>query len=904
MVVAVALPLAAQEKSGTVEGIVTDADGVALPGVTIVGSGANMMGTRNTVTDQNGTFRFVNVPPGEYTLTATLAGFQPLKQDLVPVALGKTVHLDMKMESGFGDTIEVTSESFQIDTTSSKVGANITDEFISSMPTDRQYQMVMSILPGAIEGNNPIMHGSSSADNMYLMDGMTSVDPMTNTWSTAINFDTIQEVQVATGGITAEYGRGTGALVNMLTKSGSNEFHGILRAHVTDTDWNAEPDEGKFYFSDSTRYITETRWGANLGGPIMRDHLWFFLSWEERGKEKPYSIWATPEDLLAAGDSGDIEGNRTVGPAPYAGHYGQVKLTWSPTASNTFMVQYMDDPIDFPNYRYRGYSTRGEGAEVTQEQGGYNYMATWTGILSDNSFLDAKYNAKRNDLNQVGPAGGTTYRITNSAGTIYWNSPTRFYESKRDYDVMSVNYSRFVDDFGGDHNFKAGLEYFKIDGGQNYNYYPGNGEYIRLTSDGEDPYYRYLYTQQRGWQNYDTTNWTLFLQDSWQVTSKLTLNLGLRFESLVEQTPTGFKGLDWGFGDRIAPRLGFAYAIGDKGQSNLHGSAGRYYDVFGSYVTRTFVETPNLQYTFQYWNSDLGDWDPDRTYHYDIGAASASLFPLDAPYMDEFTLGYEGRVSDTMSWSVDAIYRTWEKGVEDDDGQYFEEFPDNPPNDGNYVFMNLGNYRKYKGIEVSLRKRLGAGKYQFLTSYTYSDTSSLWGNSDYATGYADNPFNYYNYQGRTTFDYRHLFKVNGSYFLPYNFMIGTNFTYYSAQPYSIDADVETSAGSQWEGQSFGGYRPEPQGSRERPSHYRWDLRFEWNVGIGKGMSIGLYADIFNVTNTQPVRAVDGYYGVIEIDEPGQQIDNNGVPVDTSDFEGQPDEWQAPRSYFFGAKFEF
>ena len=87
------------------------------------------------------------------------------------------------------------------------------------MPTNRQYQMVMSILPGAVEMNNPVVHGASTRDNMYLIDGMTSVDPMTTTWSTAINFDNIQEVQVTTGGITAEYGKGTGALVNMLTKS-------------------------------------------------------------------------------------------------------------------------------------------------------------------------------------------------------------------------------------------------------------------------------------------------------------------------------------------------------------------------------------------------------------------------------------------------------------------------------------------------------------------------------------------------------------------------------------------------------------------------------------------------------------------------------------------------------------
>jgi outer membrane receptor protein involved in Fe transport len=772
------------------------------------------------------------------------------------------------------------------------------------MPTDRQYQMVMSILPGAIEGNNPSMNGSAGSDNMYLMDGMTSVDPMTTTWSTAINFDNIQEVQVTTGGISAEYGRGTGALVNMLTKSGSNQFHGTVRAHVTDTDWNSEAKPGNYYFDDATRYITEDRWSFNLGGPIARDHLWFFVSYEDRGKTKPTSVWAGPDDLMNAADTGDLAGNITQSDTPYEGHYAQAKATWSPNSSNTFMVQYMDDPIDIPNlYSYIGYNSRGEGADVLREQGGYNVMATWTGILTDNAFLDAKFNAKRNSLNNLPTGSGTTYRLSNSAGTVYYGNATSDYRTNRNYDVVSGAWSQFVDDLAGDHNFKFGLEWFDITNDYYSESYPGN-EYLRYYSDGETPYYRYVWTQRRGWLTTTNTSWTVFAQDSWMVTSRLTLNLGLRFENMVEQTPQGYKGLDWDFGDRFQPRLGFAYALGSKGDSNLHGSYGRYHDTFGNYVTRTFVVSPNSQYYLQYWDTTNNEWDLDRTYYYDVGAANADQFVLDSPYMDEFTLGYEGRLTDTMSWSVDAIWRTWEKGIEDDDGQLFNEFPDNPPDDGNYVFTNLGKYREYQGLQFTLRKRLGGGKYQFLASYTYSDTESLWGNEDYASVYADNPFNYYNWWGRPPMDLTHMAKLNGSWFLPAGFMVGTNFTYWSGQPYTIYVDVQTSPGSEWDGVEFGNYYPEPRGSREYDATYRWDLRAEWNIALGKGFNFGLYVDIFNVTNAQPVVATYNYAGVLEIDQPGQQIDNNGNPVDFSDFEPEPDEWQAPRSYFFGAKIEF
>jgi len=905
VIVAVALPLAAQEKSGTVAGVVFDGDGVPLPGATVSVTGENMMGARNTITDAGGVFRFMSIPPGSYTVAASLAGFQSVKQDNVPVSLGKTAHLDMTLKSGFGDTIEVTSETMLIDTTSSKVGANVTSEMLSAMPTDRQYQYVMALLPGAVEANNPMMHGASGSDNMYMVDGASTTDPLTNTWSTAINFDNIQEVQVTTGGISAEYGRGTGAVVNMLTKSGSNQFHGMVRAHVTDTEWNSEAKGDRFYFSDSTRYITEDRWSFNLGGPIVRDNLWFFVSWEDRGKTKPTSVFQTPDDFMNAGDTGDSASYITHGDTPYEGHYGQAKLTWSPNSSNTFMAQYMDDPIDIPNlYSYLGYNSRGEGSDVLREQGGYNVIATWTGILSDNAFLDAKFNMKRNSLNNIPTGEGITYYMTNSAGYLYWNNASSLYLTDRDHDNFAVTWTQFVNDLAGDHNFKFGIDYIAIQNTRTSNNYPG-GEFFRYLSDGETPYYHRVVTQWHGETVTDETNWALYAQDSWQVTSNLTLNLGLRLETLVEKTPQGgFTGLDWGIGDRIAPRLGFAYAIGSKGESNLHGSYGRYHDTIGNYVTRTFADVPSYDYTFQYWSGDLGDWDPDRTYYYSIGGASASTFPLDSPYMDEFTLGYEGRLTDTMAWSVDGIWRTWKKGIEDDDGQWFDEFPDNPPDDGNYVFMNLGTYREYKGIEFTLRKRLGADKFQFIASYTYSDTESLWGNSDYATVYADNPFNYYNWNGRPEYDHRHMAKFNGSYFLPLGFMVGTNFTYWSGMPYTIYADAQTSDNSEWGARTFGNYYPEQRGSRELDATYRWDLRLEWNVGIGRGMNIGLYVDIFNVTNTQPIRDTNNFYGTLLIDEPGQTVDNLGNPIDTSTFEPAANEWQAPRSYFFGAKFEF
>ena len=167
----------------------------------------------------------------------------------------------------------------------------------------------------------------------------------------------------------------------------------------------------------------------------------------------------------------------------------EAKLTWSPNTSNTLMAQYMEDPIDIPDiFAYRGYSNRGQGADALREQGGSNVMVEWTGVLSDRAFLNIKYNQKRDFLNQLPIGSGTTYRITNSAG-IYWNNATSDYRTNRNFDVLAGTWSQFVDDLAGDHNFKAGLEYFVRNNEWYDESYPG-GDYIRFLSDGETPYYR------------------------------------------------------------------------------------------------------------------------------------------------------------------------------------------------------------------------------------------------------------------------------------------------------------------------------------------------------------------------------------------------------------------------------
>jgi outer membrane receptor for ferrienterochelin and colicin len=880
-----AMPLAGQQRSGSVEGVVHDQQGGALPGATVTLVGESIMGQRVAVTDEQGRFRIVLVPPGKYSIEAALPGFQSMKKDDVPVGLGQVAKLEFTLPTGkFEEAVQVVADQVLIDPTSSKVGGNITAELVATMPNDRQYQMVMAVLPGAIEANNPYMHGAAGADNMYLVDGADSSDPMTRTWSSAMNFDNLQEIQVITGGAAAEYGKGTGAVVNLVTKSGSNEFHGILRYTHSDEEWNEELRGDRYYFSDATKYTSEQRPSANLGGPILRDRLWFFASYEGRAKTKYYARFETPEDAVS----------RTYqsGNTDYEGHYYTGKLTLQPSPEHTIFATYMEDPIDIPElYAYLAYQNRAPEADNFREQGGWNALASWTGVLSPNSFVDAKYNVKRNVLNNLPIGSGFTY-YTPANGGLYWGNATSDYRTDREHDIYAATYNHFFDTGGGGHEVKVGVEYADI--GLNYysESYPG-GELIAYRNDAVTPDYRYVYRQRRGWIPSSNETWTVFVQDSWRVTPDLTVNLGLRFENSKDKNNLGDTIIDWGWSDRIQPRLGFAYNISGN---SLHGSYGRFHDTVYTTISRTFSPVPDLIYDYYLWSASAGAWVFNRTFT--VGASAASRDDIESPYMDEATLGFDAKLSSSMAWGVNAVYRVWKKGIEDNDG---EAFGSNPAADGNYHYQNLGKFREYKGIELTLKKMLSGGKFQFLSSYTYSEAEGYWDDTDANATYRDNPYSFYNYWGPVSYDYNHVVKFNGSYFLPLGFLVGGNLSYLSGPPYSTTAQVRTSASSPWPSRNFSNYYLEPRGSNRLPDIWRMDLRFEWSHKFGP-ISAGLFADVFNVTDNQEAVAIDAYVGRVTLagDEPGAAYT---VTLPNANY-GNYTQWQAPRSYFVGAKIEF
>ncbi|MBN2198521.1 MAG: TonB-dependent receptor [Candidatus Aminicenantes bacterium] len=886
----------AVDQYGVLAGVIKDTDGNALPGVEVTIRGTALQGIKTAVSNERGYFRIPLLPVGkDYEATFTLPGFKRVVWPKIVIELGKTFDLSITMETtAIEEEITVTAKSPVVDMKSSTSQVTLSKDLVETLANDRQYQTIMGLMPGAIDANNPFMFGASGSDNMYLFDGMDSTDPMTKTWSTAMNFDNFEEMQIVISGAPAEYGKGTGAVINVVTKAGGNRFSGIARITVSDVEWNPEAYGDRYFFSDATHFVTETRPSLNFGGPVIKDRLWFFASWERRNKWKPAAVYQSFEDWQ---DLTPTTGLKSY----YTGHYLSGKLTFRPAARHTFMVQYAEDPIEIPQlYEYLGYNYVSPDSDLIRFQGGWNVNSELTSILGANTYVSLRYSLKRNELNNEPTKIAPCYY----RGGVYYNGALSSYYTERFHDQIQLSLNHFAETSFGLHDLKIGAEMLDIRLGRYSMSYPAN-EYIRYDYDAAaTPMYRYSYPE-RPRDQYTKNNynrlWTFYLQDKWEVIPNLTLNIGLRAEMGQWKNHDKTTILDWGLFDMFAPRIGFAYNL--KG-TKFHGNWGRFYDLYGDWLIQN-NQPDAFQYQYQYWRGayyGLPTWTLIRTYT--TGGASTSTYNPDIKpsFMDEMGIGVEHMLSDVISVGLDLMSRSWKQRIDDFDYGYDVEPYNNEDLDGIWHFDNAefpdwgSQYKRYRAAIITFKKNLGSDKYQFMASYTLSDLKGYEG-SDADGGWGDSPVQDYNAFGYLGNDIRHMIKFTGNYFLPFGFNLGTTFYWFSGTPYT-----ET-AGAFWTDSTYHTYRLDPQGESGRyPSTWRLDVRAEKRFTFFNRVNLSLYVDIFNLLNNQIEVARSNSIGNIILDS--FQLGGN-YTIETPNLNyGNYTQWYPPMSIFLGAKIEF
>jgi hypothetical protein len=643
-----ALPATAQETTGSLKGMVADDVGTPIAGSIIEAVGP--LGTLSTTSDAEGNYRFPRLPAGNYTVTARFTGFIDAATD-VNVSLGDAKSINFSMQKTFSEEITVYSDTVSIDFTDSATTTSIREWEIDYLPRGRDFTDVVMFASGATydnQGGGIMIDGASGLENRYIIDGIDTTDPEDGSSAVPMRAEMMEEVQVKSAGYAAEFGGAMGGVINAVTKSGSNQWHGSVFTDYENMDWNgsARPEIEYSLTDDSAGLVTyrkddETRWdpGFSLGGPILRDKWWFFAAYQPGIRTRERTVeWVN-------GDPTDTY------KSDFQVDYATLNTTVNISSSLLMKIGASVSPYTteglLPNRDGRsGLSDQDNYAPLGQEGERETYSGTLDWIASDNFIVSARgglYHSNVEDTGipifdlihnySTGSTGGFLDRhpeippaFQEDAGWISDNLRTGV-DIKNIYERTAAGIDGTLFFRGaGDHSLKGGYQYEEIynDVQSGYNadriLYYWDRSYTTTGSEsvtGDYGYFRLLNISALG--DVKTVNQAIFLQDTWTISSNLTLNIGFRSEN--EEVPNyGATGPDpaiaFGWGDKVAPRIGFAWDVTGDTKWKIYGSGGVYYDVTkyemprGSFGGAKWVD---YFYTFDTANPALNTADGCRT---------------------------------------------------------------------------------------------------------------------------------------------------------------------------------------------------------------------------------------------------------------------------------------------------
>jgi hypothetical protein len=621
-VLLLAWPVAAQEQRGVIEGTVKDTSGAVLPGVTVEAKTATGV-VLSTTSDAQGTFRFPSVAQGVYEVTANLASFAPQKFTDVNVGLGQIKRLEFALSlAGVAETVSVTAESPIVDIKQNARQVNIRAEQIDLLPRGRDFTSLVTQAPGANQESKLgglSIDGASASENRYIIDGVETTNLISGLSGKNLIVDFVDEVQVKSSGYTAEYGGATGGVVNAVTKSGTNNWHGSALFNIQGSNMegssrptlrlklaNAREAEYITYPEDDNTRIEP---GFSIGGPIATNRAWFFAGYQP-------ALTNTTRDVTAA-SSGNPAANAVSNEQKQQVQYLSATQTaqlgrdlrtrvsfnnsWSksegilPTITGT-------DPVGtnytkgskFPNWTLSGQADwQAAPSLLVGVRGGYfnsdqhDFNVTQEPRYAFGNTTNIGLPGVPVELQRA--SGFTSFPATAFNGVVR-NQQTRAY-----FQADATAYARF----GGEHQFKFGTQIDRI--GNNVL----SGEARNLVTirwdtalpsgvpvtRGQYGYYSVrsnAVDQKKGFVtegDIHTTNIGFFFQDSWTIKNRLTVNAGIRTER--ERVPTYTVGedvpefgIEFGFADKFAPRLGAAYDLKGDGRTKIFGNWGVFYDIF------------------------------------------------------------------------------------------------------------------------------------------------------------------------------------------------------------------------------------------------------------------------------------------------------------------------------------
>lgn len=642
---------------GKLTGTITDDQGEPLPGVAVeVTSAALVSGKRSAVTSARGTYVFLNLPVGAYKISASMPNFKTVVQENIVITVGSSLNVDLALEMGaIEETVTVTAAGPIVDAKTSTIDSKIERAMLDKLPTSRDAFYDLSLTtPGMFDhGSNagwlpsPTAYGGASNENVFLVNGVNTTNPRGSSFGSLVkvNYNAVEEVRVVALGSKAEYGSYSGAAIDVLTKSGSNEFHGNAAFYVEPVKWRTsnQPKVGDnlgrdwlYVDPNDTLYggPPQKDWEGNftIGGPLIKDKVWFYGAFDYLYSASKRPRW----DLLSKSH----------------GLYGDMKITGEPFASHRAWVSYHYESNDYSGGSWGSQPQWDTTATYGVASTNNTISSQWQWLPNSKTVFTAKYlGFWTNDTPHVPDDAPNhpcyinwwkwaSYGINGAFPYIEgWHSNRQ---------TLQADVSYYAENFLGEHDIKFGVQFTKGRSNSLGGYFQNYVNFLYPYRWTQNVQYMQSWYGDTGllFYNYQdhinpfmtvgtADSLGVFFDDQWTVGKRLTVNVGLRYDRMTTKYGVGkvyeplTKPSDIanpkvlrdraGTGNifdfkTVSPRIGLTYSLTEDGKTVARASYGRYFTPLTvEYLRRYGPDAPPVTRTLQFFSVpwDIADANGD-----------------------------------------------------------------------------------------------------------------------------------------------------------------------------------------------------------------------------------------------------------------------------------------------------
>lgn len=956
----------ANNVDGKIKGsVISEVNKTAIQGAVVTVVDPKTGFSRTVTVDQNGEFSIPNIPVGKYQVSIVKQGYETERLNDVIIGIGKTAIIEAPLSQGNVETISVVGAQIStVDFGASESSFAITAEELEVLPVARNTSAVALLAPGTVQGDSRFGNlvsfgGSSVAENTYYINGLNMTNFRNGVGAANIPFSSYKSFQVKTGGYSAEFGRATGGVISGVTKSGSNEWEFGAEAIYTPNSLRETGPDALYQQNDCTRkvvdgaieetcahkvgdiFVNNSDYNADsfemnlsASGAIIEDTLFFYGAYRYRDFTQDWQN-ASQSQLSDRTDDDD---------------YWLARVDWHINDNHKIMAWAFSDNRTYSTTQFDkvdGEFSKERGTTLST-RGGESFAVRYSGNITDDFSMSAMYGEVEFNNTDKSPFDDTC--------PVVWDADTRtslgcwvtFSPSEQNdtREQVRFDFEWIVHD---DHTLRFGIDYekntandlTKRSGGVYYRYETFNeGVTLRngytTTAETAGRNVRVQHYEVGG--EFEIENNAIYIEDQWDVTETLRLNLGLRSDSFKNLNASGEEFIS--VQNQIAPRLGLSWDVTGESEHKVFANLGRY---FLPVAANTNVRLAGAEtFTERYYeiagiNADdtpqLGAELGTIKVYGDGEAASASTLVdhnIEPMYNDEIMLGYQAVIDDNWSWGVKFTHRRLgnqiddgsvveglkKRGIDADDADHFILFNPGRPATFNYdadhdgveelytlTAEELGYpdaVRKYNAIDLTL-ERAWDSEWMFSAKYTWSQS---YGNAE---GYVksdngqddaglttdwDYPYLMDGAYGFLPNDRRHVIKLFGAYTLAENLTVGVNSTIASGRPwtalgegYTPDPSIYSYGDTYWVGD-----RQFPRGSMGRtPWTTDFNVNMTYKIPVADDF-VTLRMDVFNVFGaSNPTRYDEGAEKAI-----GESSATFGTPVS----------FQAPRRIQLTASYKF